>query len=112
MVRQKLSHCGAIGAPMQIQPSRQRYRDIGWNASPKRVPQRRLTAPVWVYIVSDHWWPAAPHSIAPTSTSWPIPVHVRSNSAACAAIVAVVPLMYDASGLPGLSGSRSGSPVR
>ena len=67
---------------------------------------------MWVYITIDHWWPAAPHSMAPTSTSCPSPVQVRSKKAAWAAIAAAAPVRHDASGLPGLSGSRSGSPVR
>ena len=37
-------------------PSPQRSRPIGWNASPKRSPQRPLIAPVWVNMVIDHWW--------------------------------------------------------
>ncbi len=67
---QKWSHWSRLAAPTLNQPpSDPWYRPIGWNDSPKRRPQRPLTPPVWVYIVSVHWCPAATDSIAPTSTS-------------------------------------------
>ncbi len=80
VVMQKFSHWSRLGAPMQIQPpSAQRYSAIGWCASPNRAPHRPLTAPVWVYIVNDHWCPDATASIAPTSTSCPSPVRAACD---------------------------------
>ena len=57
VVMQKLSHWSLLAAPTLIQPpSPHWYNPIGWNDSPKRRPHRRFSAPVWVYMVSDHWW--------------------------------------------------------
>ena len=62
---QKFSHWSRLAAPTLIHPpSPHRYSPIGWNDSPNRRPQRPFTAPVCVYIVSDHWWAWAIDSMA------------------------------------------------
>ena len=111
-VMQKWSHCSRLAAPtLNHLPSPAWNKPIGWNDSPKRRPQRPFTPPVWVYMVSVHWWLAATASIAPTSTSWPSPVRAECIAAAAAPIAAQQPCWYAAHGPPPCNGSRSGSPV-
>ncbi len=85
------SHCGAVTATIEMSPSRQWYSATGCDDSPRRLPQRRFTVPLWVYIDTVHWCIEANASMALTSTTWPSPVRAAWIAAAAVPTAATAP---------------------
>ena len=106
------SHCCGLTATIEMSPSWHRYSATGCEDSPRRLPHRRFTVPLWVYIVTVHWCIEASASMALTSTTCPSPVRAAWMAAAAVPTAATAPCRYVSHGPPPCNGSRSTSPVR